>query len=242
MGLPLAKRLAKNQYVVKGSNTSDKNYKELQSHGITPFVLSLDDLNHINSFLESDVLIIAITSKSETDFKKLITKIESSLVKKVLFISSTSVYPFNNSTVTESTRTIDKPLTRIEQLFYSNKKFDTTILRFGGLFGPNRHPGNFIKRDSQLNNPKGIVNLIHLDDCISIIQQILEQSCWKEILNACANSHPTRESFYTKQLLKLGKQKPVFNHNSETKYKIVNSDKLQSLLNYSYKFDDLMLL
>ncbi|GAB1307902.1 SDR family oxidoreductase [Urechidicola sp. KH5] len=240
--MPLAKKLAQQGYSVKGSNTSNKKRKELVTYGISSYIFSIEDLNQISDFLESNTLIVAITSKSIEAFEKFISNIEQSSIQQVLFISSTSVYPFNNAEVTELTETINKPLTKIEQLFIQNKKFKTTIVRFGGLFGPNRHPGNFIKRESQLNNPKGIVNLIHLEDCLAVLERIIKHGHWNQIFNACANSHPTRESFYTKQLLKLGKQKPVFNHNSETKYKIVNSDKLQILLNYSYKFDDLMLL
>ena len=90
--------------------------------------------------LASDILLIAITSKDIDAYERLIEQIEISSIQKVIFISSTSVYPASNSIVTEETATMNTPLSEIENLFKNNTFFETTIIRFAGLFGPGRHP------------------------------------------------------------------------------------------------------
>ena len=142
--------------------------------------------------------------------------------------------------VTETSPTQNTPLAEIENLFRTNNNFNTTIVRFSGLFGYNRKPGNFIKYDKQIESPEGFINLIHQDDCINIIEKIITTNCWNETLNACADSHPKRKEFYTKEVLKLRNEVPKINEKSLNEYKIVSNEKLKKLLQYEYKVNDLM--
>ena len=241
LGLALAVKLIGKGYRVYGSTTSTVKVKELEAKGIIPFVIDIND-NHINisDFLFSDILIIAIPSKNISAFKNLIKKVEKSEVCKVLFVSSTSVYPNTNGIVTEETVTNNSPLAHIENLFRTNAFFESTIIRFGGLFGYDRKPGNFIKSGKKIDNPEGFINFIHRDDCIGIIEQIITGNAWNNVLNACADSHPTRREFYLKEAEKLGNSMVVFNEKSENNYKIVTSQKMKSLLNYEFKHPNLM--
>ena len=241
LGLSLAVELLKLGYDVFGSTTSSDKIKVLEENGIHPFLIDIEKPDgNIDHFLNTEVLIIAITSKSIPDIKNLVKKIEDSKVQKVIFISSTSVYPFTNGIVTEATETAITPLAEIEQLFVTNKTFKTTILRFGGLFGYNRQPGKFIKKDKPLEQPDGYVNLIHRDDCIEIIKQIILKNVWNEVLNACADSHPKRRDFYMREVQKVGGHSITFNEGGELQYKIIDSQKLKKLLNYEFKYADLM--
>ena len=240
LGLPLAISLAKKGYNIKGSNTSNTNYKTLKNNNIDPFTVSINADVDLSKFLNSNTLIIAMTSKNMTDFKRLIAQIEKSPIQNVLFISSTSVYPNTNGVVTEATPTERTPLTDIEVLFSTNTNFRTTIVRFGGLFGYDRKPGNFIKPEKQIENPEGFINLIHQDDCIAIIEKIITTNCWNETLNACTDSHPKRKEFYTKEVLKLRNEAPKINTQSLNEFKIVSNKKLKQILQYKFKVNDLM--
>ncbi|MGK0253179.1 MAG: nucleoside-diphosphate-sugar epimerase [Mariniflexile sp.] len=241
LGMALATALIKNGYSVKGSLTSKDKFSELKSQGIIPFVIDLKKINYdISGFLSSDVLIICIPSKKVNDFENLIPQIEKSEVKNVLFISSTSVYTNKNQIVTEETPIKESPLCEIELLFKSNTIFKSTVIRFGGLFGYNRKPGEFIKENKIIENPEGYVNLIHRDDCIRIIEKIIKKDIWNETLNACADTHPKRRIFYNKEMIKVGRTEPVFNENSSSDYKIVSNKKLKILLNFSFKYSDLL--
>lgn len=241
LGLSLAVDLIDKGYRVNGSTTSISKISKLEAKGITPFVIDISDKDaNISDFLNSDILIIAITSKNSNDIKNLIKKIEKSEVRKVLFVSSTSVYSNTNEIVTEETHTNNSPLAQIEKLFITNPIFESTIIRFGGLFGYDRKPGNFFKSGKKIENPEGYINFIHKDDCVQIIEQIIKKNIWNEVLNACSDSHPTRREFYLNEFKKVGRPTALFNERSENNYKIVNSQKMKSLLDYEFKYADLI--
>ena len=241
LGFPLAIELLDKGYEVFGSTTSSDKINTLAENRIKPFLIDINNIDFkIHDFLNTDVLLIAITSKSISDYQQLIAQIEKSTVKKVIFISSTSVYPLTNGVVTEETPTANTPLAEIEKLFISNATLKTTIIRFGGLLGYDRVPGNFIKPNKLIENPEGFINFIHRDDCIEIIKQVILKNVWEETLNACADTHPKRRAFYQNEFQKVGRSKPVFNEDSKNEFKIINSQKLKSLLNFEFKHADLM--
>lgn len=235
LGMPLASELVNSGFKVKASRRSTHKFNELKSVGVKPYQIDISNLtNACANFLNSNILIIAIPFKNIVDFKKLICQIEKSTIKKVVFISSTSVYPFTNDIVTENTLVKETPLSKIEELFRVNKNFQSTIIRFGGLFGYDRKPGNFIKPTKVIDNPEGYINLIHRDDCVAIIEKIIDKNAWGYILNACADSHPTRREFYTRQARQSNRSMPLFNEKETSQFKIIDSSKLKALLNYSF--------
>jgi nucleoside-diphosphate-sugar epimerase len=241
LGMPLSFELSQKGYRVKGSNRSNKNYDKLKAGGIAPFVVDISKReDSIADFLASDTLVIPITSKNIPDFEHLIHQIEISTISNVIFVSSTSVYPYTNGIVTEESPLKNSPLAQIEHLFTTNTAFNTTIIRFGGLFGYTRKPANFIKPDREIPNPEGYINFIHQDDCIQIIEQVILQNSWNQIFNACADSHPKRRDFYRRERQKAGREKPIFDEKSSNEYKIVSSKKVQKILAYQFKYSDLM--
>ena len=252
LGFPLAKTLIENNFSVKGSTTSQEKLSLLEENKIPPFLLSLNEneiIGNINAFLEaSEVLIIDIPPKLRGNasegivakIKTIIPFIEKSSVTKVLFVSSTSVYADDNSIVTE--KTIPKPeteggkqLLEVEELLQNNKNFETTILRFGGLIGEDRHPIKFIAGRENLENPDAAINLIHQKDCIEIILKIIETNSWNEIFNAATPFHPTREVYYTQKAIELNLVLPKFNKEKPSVGKVISSEKLMETLDYTFR-------
>ncbi len=243
LGEPLAAYLLENNYSINGSTTAAEKLERLKSKGIEAFQLHLESLNEsIISFLKADVLVINIPSKNVDGFKKLISFIEKSTIKKVIFVSSTSVYRDNNATIFEDTLDSfsDSPLLEIERIFQENKSFKTTILRFGGLFGYARKPGNFFNSIRTVSQPEALINMIHRDDCIEIITQIIEQNKWGVSFNACADLHPTKRDFYTKASEVIGNPTPNFIESRELSFKIISNDKIKKCLNYKFKHSDIL--
>ena len=240
LGKPLAVFLTKQDYHLKGSTTSEKKLSLLESLNIEPYLVDIENIENFDLFLKSEILIIAITSKSVEAYRRLIEQIENSTIQKVIFISSTSVYPRANSIMTEKSETVVKPLTEIENLFRVNTHFDTTIIRFAGLYGGERHPGNWFRNGRKIPQPNGFVNMIHQEDCINIIHEVIKQNCWREIFNACSNHHPTRKEFYINARKSRGIETSIFEETSELKYKIISSQKLQEVLNYQFIHDNLL--
>ena len=241
LGLSLALKLRSKGYSIKGSTTSKIKIAKLESNGLQPFIIDLSNReSEFKNFLNSEVLIIAIPSKNIAGFKNLIFHIENSKIKNILFISSTSVYPNSNSIITEENLIHKTPLYEIEMLFKTNTNFKSTILRFGGLIGYDRKPGNFFKNGKIINHPDAFVNLIHRDDCIQIIKEIIAKNIWSKTLNACTDTHPKKRDFYTKEFKKEGRNNPIFNELASNEYKIINSDQLKKILNYNFIYSDLM--
>ena len=260
LGLPLATVLISNNFSVKGSTTSQNKLSVLEENRIQPFLLSLNEneiIGNIDAFLEnSEVLIIDIPPKLRGNatenfvakIKTLIPFIETSSVTKVLFVSSTSVYADDNSIVTEETTPKPeteggKQLLEAEKLFQNNKNFQTTILRFGGLIGEDRHPIKFLAGRENIENPDGAINLIHQKDCIGIILKIIchaePEEVWDETFNAVSPFHPTREEYYTQKTIELNLTLPKFNTEKPSVGKVISSEKLIKTLDFTFAKSDL---
>jgi len=241
LGEPLAKKLIETGYVIKGSTTTPDKIDRLASLGIKTFLIDLDVLDDsIGDFLDSEILIIAIPSKNKDSFRKLIFQIERSRIQKIIFISSTSVYENSNNIVTEVSSVKDTSLVEIENLFKINRHFQTNVIRFAGLMGYDRKPGNFFPVGKKIPNPDGYVNMIHRDDCIGIITNIIKKEIWDETFNACADTHPTRREFYTSAAIELGKDRPKFEESNLSEYKIVSNQKLKTILDYQFKYPNIL--
>ncbi|MET0760585.1 MAG: SDR family oxidoreductase [Flavobacterium sp.] len=256
LGLPLAKALLEQGFSVNGSTTSTNKLSEFENLGIHAFLISLSahqTEGDIFAFLEnSEILIIDIPPKLRGAEKEnfvnkieiLIPFIEESSIKKVLFVSSTSVYSDDNSIVTEDTKPqpdteSGKQLLEAEALLQSNKNFQTTVVRFGGLIGEDRHPINFLAGRNNLENPNGPINLIHQKDCIGIILRIIEKECWNETFNAVAPFHPTREEYYTQKAIELNLALPEFNLDRPSVGKTILSKKIEKVLDYNFMITNL---
>jgi nucleoside-diphosphate-sugar epimerase len=240
LGTSLGVSLLDEGYSVKGSTTREEKLALLEAQQIVPFIIDIGSFEEFDHFLEADILIISITSKDVDAFENLILQIQDSSIQKVIFISSTSVYPRINKVMTEEDIVLNTPLTAIENLFRENSFFETTILRFAGLFGDQRHPSNWFRDGRKIPQPKGFVNMIHKEDCIEIIHEIIDQNCWNETFNACSNHHPTRRDFYTVARLSANLELPEFEENQEYEWKIISSKKVQSVLDYTFIHDHLL--
>lgn len=243
LGLPLIKSLVSMSYFVKASTTSAKRVPQLSALNAKPYIVDIDNISsNIDSFLNSKILLINITSKNIDSYKQLVSAIEKSTIEKVLFVSSTSVYDNLNKIIDESSanESTDKALFKIENLFKNCNKIEVTIIRFAGLINYERHPGRFFASGKVVKNPDSFVNLIHQDDCIEIIKQIVDQGIWGEVFNCCADTHPTRREYYTKAAESLKLKIPEFESPSSISYKIISNKKVKLQLDYHFLHADLM--
>jgi nucleoside-diphosphate-sugar epimerase len=228
---------------VKASTTRENRLPELSSIKVEPFIIDIARLpSNIQTFLQTKILIINTPSKSIEGFIGLLKEIEDSEVEKLLFVSSTSVYENINKTISESdsAESIHNPLLAIEDVFRNSSKIKTTIVRFGGLIGYDRNPGKFFSKGQIVQNPESNVNLIHRDDCIGIISQIVEQEAWGEVFNCCADTHPTKREFYTNAAQSIGFPVPKFEASGSVSFKIISNQKVKRILNYEFLHPDLM--
>lgn len=249
LGTALGKRFLTKGVAVKGSAASADSYNLLEMTGIQTYHIKVNPdevFVDYKNFFNTDVLVIALPPRGDNvieNFPKQISQVAELIgetkIKKVIFVSSTSVYQPWNGMVREGdegypSKAKGKALLKAEKLLQALPEVKTTVVRLGGLIGYDRNPARFVagKTDVVADTP---VNLIHRDDAVQIILKLIENEIWGEVFNACSPQHPTKREFYTKAAAISGLPAPVFSHAQEN-YKIVNSDKLVSRLGYAFKY------
>ena len=260
LGFDLAKSFIKNGFSVNGSTTTPGKILAFENANIKPFIISIGATNIIgdmNPFLaNSTILIIDIPPQLRnggsdnfvSKIERIIPFIENSTIEKVIFISSTSVYNDNECTsskqyivdeksIFEPETESGKQLLTAEKLLLSNKNFQTSIIRFGGLIGDYRHPIKHLAGRENIQNPEAPINLIHKNDCIGMIEKITEIDIWNEIFNGVHPNHPSRKEYYTQKATQMKLDAPKFETNQTSFGKLVSSEKSQKILGYVFEND-----
>jgi nucleoside-diphosphate-sugar epimerase len=253
LGFPLAEALVSQGFEVCGSTTTAEKLAQLAEKQIKPFLINLDTLHltpENQAFFSSEILIVNVPPKrnSGNAYAQQIENLQQVLlhseVKKVVFVSSTSVYQPAFEVITEESpldnETAREVIAAEKIMVNQENPWQTTIVRFAGLFGPGRAPGRFLAGKTNLPDPDAPVNLIHLEDCLQLISEIIKQEKWNEVFNACADEHPSREVFYTAAARKLQLPEPTFDAKtlSKTPGKLISNQKLKTVLNYTFRFPD----
>ena len=253
LGLPLAKKLIKENFIVKGSTTSKEKISILRTEKIEPFLIDLNkdlDKEILNSFLENiDVLIINVPPKIRKEktinYYSKIQKITSdNLIKKInniIFISSTSVYGSKQGKVSSQTiplpDTINgKEILKTEKLI-ENK--NNTIIRFGGLINETRNPLNHLIKKSEILNSDAPINYIHLEDCIGIILSVIKKNKWGKIYLGVTPFHPTKKNYFDNLCEKKRIKKLTFSTKETVIDKEIDDEKIKPELNYPFKYPNL---
>jgi|GWRWMinimDraft_6_1066014.scaffolds.fasta_scaffold01925_2 nucleoside-diphosphate-sugar epimerase len=252
LGLSLATKLASENYIVKGSTTSEKNLKGLDLLKIKPYIIKLNPvLKGDISFFDSEILFINIPPKSRSlgeDFhleqiKTLNHIIETNnVIKKIIFISSTSVYPSKGDMLSEKEALPSHFLVKAEKLLSEvclrlGVKF--TIIRFGGLMGYDRIPCKYFGGNKGLVDGHSLVNYIHRDDAIGVISEIINQNLWEETFNVVSPLHPSRKQIVEVCCNPFGYEIPTFSEiNSPMEYKTISVEKFLKVSNYVFKYPD----
>ncbi|WP_340201515.1 SDR family oxidoreductase [Ascidiimonas sp. W6] len=253
LGLPLATSLIKEGSQVKGSTTSQNKLSILDSAAILPFLIEVNESGiegDITNFIDGvHTLIVDIPPKlrrnSSANFvakiKHVISAVKNSNITHLIFVSSTSVYGNLTGKITEQTLPIPqtesgKQLLESEKLLKKETSFNTTILRFAGLIGQDRHPVTYLSGKQDIKHPNAFVNLIHQEDCINIIKQLIAQEPLGKTYNAAYPLHPSKEVYYTNAALKRNIPPPQYESSPFTG-KYIDSSFLTEDLNYHFQKD-----
>lgn len=242
LGEPLALNLLEKGYHVKGSTTSPEKLSGLQSKGIETALLKFDPNpvgSGFSSLFQTEVLFINIPPRSRTvpegfyaEQIKFVRELAvQSKVKKIIFVSSTSVYPDWNKKMDESfpltlENTGSPGILRAEQILQSEKSYDLTIIRFGGLLGVDRIPGRYFSGKTNVTGDSP-VNYIHQEDAVRLSAWIIENNLWNETFNGVAPLHPLRKDVYEKNSEELGFAPPMsYAAEGEAMWKEIFADKI----------------
>ncbi len=259
LGLPLGSFLTQKGHKVKGSTTKSEKLESLKSAGIEPFSLTLNpkiDCKKFAELIDSELIIINIPPKVAKNgaeyhiaqIQNLINGIKcintenavtrSEPFPKIIFVSSTSVYPDANQVATEiSVIDENSALIKVESLLKAAFE-KVTILRCGGLMGYDRFPGKYYAGKLFDNWASG-VNYVHQDDVIQIVNYLIDQNIWNETFNVCTPTHPSRKEVISKNCIDLGLELPIFvEPKSPIPFKIISPEKLIAKTNYEFKYSN----
>lgn len=254
LGLPLGISLLKKRHAIKGSTRSKEKISILNSNNIEGFMIQFSSEGVTgpieNCLADCTTLVLNIPpglrKNPEADYVRqmqhVLAYVEASSVENVLLVSSTSVYDddeffsiIDETSQTSTSSNLAQQLLAVEALFQNNINFKTTVLRFSGLFGEDRHPANVLSGKQHIKHPDAPVNLIHQSDCIAIIENIIEQNAWNELFNASTTNHPKRQTYYASVCKAKNIPPPEFDDQQKSKGKIIDSTKLARVLNYEFK-------
>ncbi|AZQ65461.1 NAD-dependent epimerase/dehydratase family protein [Flammeovirga pectinis] len=253
LGTPLAANLIEKGYALNGSVRYKNERSTLHLHPYTINVISIEVdqiIGNWTEFIENTaILIIMFPPNTRKDIDQTYKQQMLQIVKqtsssiKVIFVSSTSVYPNLNQMVNEEY--LPKPSTAngksiyaAEQVLTAHFRDNLTVIRFAGLIGNDRHPTQFLKEKRVLKHPSVPVNVIHQEDAVALITKIISKNIFGEIINGCAEKHPLRRNLYSEAARILQLPSPIFNKQRSAAYKIVDSTKSRQLLSFAYQYPD----
>ncbi|SDM05795.1 Nucleoside-diphosphate-sugar epimerase [Daejeonella rubra] len=255
LGFPLALNLISRGFKVKGSTTSPDKLAIFKESGIDPYLVQFDTVSNnpdLHDFLDADILIVSVppgrgSIDGMANYRKMAETIKDQLVNsrvsRLIFISSTSVYPDSNSILTEFS-SIDPEtesgivLAETEALL-SSLNMKVILLRLSGLIGPKRMPGRFFAGKTNIPNGLAPVNMIHQDDVISLINCLIDFETAEGVYIGCSPSHPSKEEFYTLAASSEQLNPPTF-ISEKLRWKLISSERTNRELNFTYKYPSLM--
>ncbi len=257
LGFPLALQLLSDGHEVLGSTRSDKKFLLLKENGIIPFMVSIpEDLQECrgSQFWNSDTLFLNIPPErgnkpGGTHYTQKISAVRDilespeSTIGRVIFASSTSVYPSSEGYYTENdidpgncSRPSGDAILKAEEVLQHSEAFDTIILRFGGLYGYDRHPAHYMAGRTGLSGPFKPVNLIHQDDCIRIVRYLIKSEIKNAVFNAVSDGHPPRKTLYQSAAKHFGVVPPKFDSESESIDRVISNKKLKEVLDFTFTY------
>ncbi|MCG9553001.1 NAD(P)H-binding protein [Vibrio sp. Isolate31] len=183
------------------------------------------------------------------DYWQLLTKAcQQANIKKLIMISSTTVYPTNpgilyehdasfalanDDSVHACTFSDNARIMLQAEQSVMDSDIDYTILRFSGLIGPNRHPSRFASKLKQVSN-QAPANMLHLDDAIGAVDFAISH-LHNEVANVTTPNTVSKAEFYAAALKSANSNEPLPPIVNDPD-KLISSKKIFDL-GYSFKFE-----
>ncbi len=214
VGQPLGQALTNAGHEVHGVRRTD-----FAAEGITPHALDITAPNAFDALPRDFDWVINTVSSARGDAKthcavfvdgtkNLLDWLGDSSAR-VLFTSSTSVYPQTDGGWVDETSPANGPVLREAEKLFLNAPQAATVLRVAGIYGPERGFlfRQFLKGEAVLTEGGARwINMIHRDDVISAILAALELA--PGIYNVADDEPVTQHEFFEWLAQRLNKPMP----------------------------------
>ncbi len=200
VGLELARQL-RGEYRVVGVRRSDSGLARIREAGVDAVRADVTDPDDMAALPEADVVVYAASASGGEDARTIYhTALEQTIEAyaarahspdRFVYTSSTGVYGDADGAWVDETTTI-YPDTERQQILLDAEELvlerapehgiDGTVVRFGGLYGPDRY-----RLDRYLDGPvtEGYLNLVHRDDAAGAVGFLVDtEAARNDIVNA----------------------------------------------------------
>jgi nucleoside-diphosphate-sugar epimerase len=244
LGQHLIQSLQDKNIEIWASAQSDSGYHSLLKLPIHALKINIPQSNphDLKFFFYSDCLLISIAwKKIDLEQTKVLYEWFASiknLPKKVIFCSSTSVYP-SQGICKEDTPLVSNlqnaHLIVLEEMLTELFQQRLIIFRLAGLMGENRHPGNFLSGKTVKVSENEEINLVHLYDVMAFIQAAIACPTKHGIYNLCGDEHFQKAIFYRKASEKIYKEAPIFDFTDKLSVpKRIDNQKAQTTFDINF--------
>lgn len=235
LGLPLCEKLTALGHTIVTTTTSLDKQKDLEKK-FESYLFDVTKDNPDSKLLDSDILIYTIPPLGKGEVETFFNSIDSN--KKILFISSTSVYGKNQGDVTEEKafdpNSKNALVLREAEIFLKKRFKNLTIIRPGGLYDEKRHPVYFLAGKTGLTTGDEYLHLVHRDDCINAIMSIIEKNIWNEEFNLVNDLRVKKEEYYIEIAKKLKLEPPQYLKTPISNPTKISNEKSKKLLSLKY--------
>lgn len=238
LGFELAKKF-KSTYKIQVSSRNEDKIGMYEEEGFSSYILNENNLEFLDQLLDTDYLFINFPPSKFDDYLGFLNKIYThekiKKIKKIIFISSTSIYPNIEGLFDENFEIKDSS----SEIVYEAEKLISSksdvVFRVSGLVGGNRISGKRLS-NKIVEYPKSLINFVNRNDVIEATKFVLEND-FMGIFNLCSKEHPSKEVLYTFNSEKYNFEAPIFLDNSEFLNRLINGSKIEKL-GFSYKYND----
>lgn len=250
LGEPLYKMLLADDHALVGSTTQADKVEMFRDRGwnVRRFFLSpKPEGEGYADLFNVDILYVNIPPFSRgmhesfhpEQIRQIKKMVVSNGVKKVIYVSATSVYPSQNQEAREqdvvTIENTERPgLFTAEHIWKEDAAYDLTIIRFGGLLGDDRVPGR------SFSGKPGVAghhpaNYVYRHDAARAIKWVIDRGLWNETYNVVAPMHPKKSEIYENNAKRLGFLPPLsYEQPDESPWKLISVDEF---LSTGFQFD-----
>ncbi len=153
-------------------------------------------------------------------------------VKKIVFLSSTSVYKSSENIIHEDSEINEDSIISKAEKIIIDSGIPYLIIRLGGLMGGDRYVAKYYS-GKFLERANGPVNYLHLEDAVSFLYHSIQNNLFG-IYNLVAPEHPIRKEVVIANCLANQMPLPTAFLENENAPKIISSEKILKALQLGF--------